>query len=110
MRLAADAAHEFGGIELDRRKPLSFRLDGRRVTGFAGDTVLSAALACGIDTFGMRAGQPLGLGERFAPLIRFGQGGPLPMERTPAIDNHRRPLVVTCCQSRRWELNPQPMA
>lgn len=86
MRLAPDAAHEFGGIELDRRKPLSFRLDGRRVTGFAGDTVLSAALACGIDTFGMRAGQPLGLGERFAPLIRFGQGEPLPMERTPAID------------------------
>ena len=42
MRLAADAAHQFGGIELDRSKPLSFRLDGRKIAGFAGDTVLSA--------------------------------------------------------------------
>ena len=44
-RLFADAAHEFGGIALDRSKPLSFTLNGRRIDGYFGDTVLSAALA-----------------------------------------------------------------
>src|SRR3569623_743761 len=87
MRLADDAAHQFGGIELDRSKPLSFRLDGRKIGGFAGDTVLSAVLAAGIDTFGTFAGTTLGLTARLAPLVAIKGGVPLPMERTPAIDN-----------------------
>lgn len=86
MRLAADAAHQFGGIELDRGKPLSFRLDGRKIAGFAGDTVLSAALAAGVDAYGLFGRTALGLGERFAPLVTAKRGDPLPMERTPAID------------------------
>jgi len=86
MRLAADAAHQFGGIELDRSKPLSFRLDGRKISGFAGDTVLSAVLAAGLDSYGQFDGATLGLSERFAPLIATKRGDPLPMERTPAID------------------------
>ena len=86
MRLAADAAHQFGGIELDRSKPLSFRLDGHKITGFAGDTILSAALAAGIDTYGQFDRTSLGLGERFAPLVAGKRGDALPMERTPAID------------------------
>jgi sarcosine oxidase subunit alpha len=86
MRLAADAAHEFGGIELDRSKPLSFRLDGVSIAGFAGDTVLSAVLAAGIDSHGTYAGAPIGLGEQPPPLVSFKRGTPLPMSRLPAID------------------------
>lgn len=85
MRLAADAAHQFGGIDLDRSKPLSFTLDGRKIGGFAGDTVLSAILSAGIDTAGAFAGGPLALTPRFAPLVTV-KGALLPMERTPAVD------------------------
>jgi methylglutamate dehydrogenase subunit C len=35
-----------GGL-IDRSRPLSFSLDGRRLSGFAGDTLASALLACG---------------------------------------------------------------
>lgn len=86
MRLSADAAHEFGGLELDRAKPLSFTLDGHRIPGFAGDTVLSAVLAAGILTFGRLGETPIGLSPRFAPLVAARGGAPLPMERVPAID------------------------
>jgi len=85
-RLAADAAHEFGGIALDRSKPLSFRLDGRRIDGFAGDTVLSAVLAAGIDAYGRFGDTVLGLTDRLAPLAASKRGGPLPLDRHPASD------------------------
>lgn len=85
-RLAADAAHQFGGIAIDRSKPLQFRFDGRRISGFAGDTVLSALLASGIDTFGRFADHPLALTERLAPLAGDKGGAPLPIERLPVID------------------------
>lgn len=84
-RLAADAAHQFGGIELDRSKPVRFRLDGRRIEGFAGDTVLSAALAGGIDTVGLLDGHPVGMTLRFAPPISAG-GSVMPMDVAPAFD------------------------
>ena len=95
MRLAADAAHQFGGIELDRSKPLSFTLDGRKIGGFAGDTVLSAVLAAGIDTFGTFAGAPLALTPRYAPLVAAKGGTPLPMERMPAVDGAALTTVGT---------------
>ncbi|HEV7276159.1 MAG TPA: FAD-dependent oxidoreductase [Devosiaceae bacterium] len=90
-RLAADAPHGFGGGELDRERPLRFRLDGRSIGGYAGDTVLSAVLAAGIDTAGKRGGEEIGLGERFAPAVTPAGGSSdplqaLPMDRTPAID------------------------
>ncbi len=85
-RLAADAAHQFGGIELDRSRPLRFRLDGRPLTGFAGDTVLSAAIANGIETYGRFRGAPIGLSERFCPPVALKGGAPLPMDRVPAQD------------------------
>ena len=86
MRLAADAAHQFGGIDLDRSKPLSFKLDGIRIDGFAGDTVLSAVLAAGIDTYGTYGGVPMALTDRFGPLVASKRGAPLPMDRLPALD------------------------
>ena len=36
-----------GGSEIDRARPLAFTFDGRRVEGFAGDTIASALLASG---------------------------------------------------------------
>ena len=85
-RLPADAAHEFGGIALDRTKPLSFRLDGRRIDGYSGDTVLSAVLAAGINGYGRFGDTILGLGDRFAPLVKSRHEAPLPMDRLAAAD------------------------
>jgi sarcosine oxidase subunit alpha len=85
-RLPADAAHEFGGIALDRGKPLSFRLNGHRIEGFAGDTVLSALLAAGIDTYGRFGDTTLGLTDRLAPLATNKRGEPLPIDRLAAAD------------------------
>ncbi len=36
------------GGRIDRTKPLAFRFDGRRLQGFAGDTLASALLANGV--------------------------------------------------------------
>ena len=85
-RLPADAAHEFGGIALDRSKPLGFRLNGHRIDGFAGDTVLSALLASGIDTYGRFGDTVLGLSDRLVPLVTTRRGEPLPIDRLPAAD------------------------
>ncbi|MBI4922481.1 MAG: FAD-dependent oxidoreductase [Devosia nanyangense] len=86
-RLAANAAHQFGGIELDRARPLSFRVNGRRVDGFAGDTVLSALLANGVDTFGRLGETALALTDAFCPLAAPRGAKPeqaLPIDRLPA--------------------------
>lgn len=91
-RLPADAPRGFSGAAIDRSKPLSFRLDGRLVSGFAGDTVLSAAIASGIDTLGLHSEYPVGLTSCAAPaIIAASHAGALqhalPMARTPATDN-----------------------
>ncbi|MFC3704598.1 FAD-dependent oxidoreductase [Devosia honganensis] len=90
-RLPADAARGFAGRAIDRARPVHFRLDGRLVSGFAGDTVLSAALASGIDTLGLHRGMPVGLTPRSSPVIALAglardPLGALPMARTPAVD------------------------
>jgi len=79
------------GSQIDRNSPLQFTVDGRTIAGFAGDTVLSALLASGVDTAGTHNGYPLALGERFAPFIAPAAlaqevGRALPMQRTPARD------------------------
>lgn len=89
-RLGTDRRHHLQGSAIDRSRPLRFRLDGRLVSGFAGDTVLSALLASGIDTAGHRGG-PLALSVRHAPTISFAalagdHQRALPMERTLATD------------------------
>ncbi|WP_245424193.1 FAD-dependent oxidoreductase [Methylovirgula sp. 4M-Z18] len=40
------------GWAIDRRKPLSFTFDGRRVSGFQGDSVASALIASGVSIVG----------------------------------------------------------
>lgn len=97
-RLDAKAAHEFGGIGLDRTKPIRFRVNGRRIHGFAGDTVLSALLAAGVDTYGRFARISLGLTDRFAPLVRTGSDSPLPSERLLASDG----LDLVTLGPRQW--------
>lgn len=90
-RLEAGKAQHLMGSEIDRARPLRFRLDGRMIEGFAGDTIFSAAMASGIIGVGKRSGQVLGLDAGFCPPVvpRYRSGGPhwaLPMERTPAIE------------------------
>lgn len=90
-RLPDTAPRGFSGSEIDRGKPIRFRLDGRIVSGFAGDTVLSAALASGIDTLGTKDDSPIGLTSRANPAISHASlaGDPqraLPMARTLASD------------------------
>ncbi len=90
-RLAAETAGPFSGSAIDRRQPLQFRLDGRTIAGFVGDTVLSAVLASGIDAVGKRGDSTLALSPRFAPAIipaalATDTQRALAMERTPAKD------------------------
>lgn len=90
-RLPTHKPHPLEGRAIDRSRPLQFRLDGRLIEGFAGDTVLSAALAAGITTAGTRGGRPLALSLRHAPAIApavlaHDPQQALPMERTPATD------------------------
>lgn len=90
-RLPAETGKGFAGAAIDRGRPLRFRLDGRIVSGFAGDTVLSAALASGIDTLGLGQSSPIGLTPRANPAISHASlvNDPqraLPMARTPAVD------------------------
>ncbi len=40
------------GGRIDRQRPINFTFDGRRYSGFAGDTLASALLACGVRVFG----------------------------------------------------------
>jgi len=90
-RLGAGQPHHLHGTAIDRSRPLQFRLDGRPISGFAGDTVLSAVLASGVDTLGRRQGASMALTARHAPTISFtalanDHQRTLPMERTPATD------------------------
>jgi len=107
-RLPAQTGKGLAGVHIDRARPIRFTLNSRVVQGFAGDTVLSALLASGVDTLGTHDDQPLGLRTSAAPAIsRIGMGNEpqhaLPMERTPAQDgaeyailaNHSSPGFLT---------------
>lgn len=91
-RLVQDGQSPFGGSDIDRSRPLRFRLNGVPIAGFSGDTVLSAALAAGIDTVGQYRGWPMALSSTFAPAIvpekapRNAVDQALPMARVPARD------------------------
>jgi sarcosine oxidase, subunit alpha len=89
-RLPADARHGFGGAEIDRTQPLSFRLNGISYEAFAGDTVLSALLAAGVDDAGTHLDETIGFSEHFAPPVApvATAGDPasaIPMDRLPAL-------------------------
>lgn len=90
FRLAADAPHGFSGTLLDRGKPLRFRLNGAEITGFAGDTVLSALLAHGVLLLGAEDNSSIALEPSSAPAVAS-RSAPdpalaLPIHRLPATD------------------------
>lgn len=89
FRLPATAPHGFAGTLIDRSRPLRFRLNGREISGFAGDTVLSAALGCGLDVLGRLGPALIGLDAGASPAV-VPQGAErsaaLPMDRVPAVD------------------------
>lgn len=87
-RLPSNARH-FAGAAIERRHPVKFKFNGRTVSCFEGDTVLTALMASGYDTAGERGGHPVGLTMRHAPPIVPARHArdiarALPMERTPA--------------------------
>jgi sarcosine oxidase, subunit alpha len=88
-RLEGKLPPELSRPLIDRAAPISFRLNGITIDGFAGDTVLSAALASGIDTAGLHLGHPIALDAGFAPPVIFSGNGArrdlaVPMALCPA--------------------------
>jgi sarcosine oxidase subunit alpha len=87
-RLPAEAPHGWGGGAIDRSRPLRFKLDGRVIEGYAGDTLASALLANGVLEAGTVKGEPVGIETGTPVLLALrGAAGPLlPADRTPALD------------------------
>jgi sarcosine oxidase subunit alpha len=98
-RLPTTTGKGLVGAHIDRTRPIRFTIAGRVTSAYAGDTVLSALLAAGIDTIGTHAGQPLGLRAGAAPAIAYAAKASapehaLPMERTPARDGAEYRIVA----------------
>ncbi|WDR06385.1 FAD-dependent oxidoreductase [Devosia rhodophyticola] len=98
LRTDTATSHPIAGKAIDRSKPLSFKLNGRLIEGYAGDSVLSALLANGIDTLGLHRGHPVGLSQRLAPAaIAVSHANQLaraiPISRLPAINGSELTLV-----------------
>ena len=81
------------GRLIDRNKPLSFTFDGRKMTGFAGDTLASAVMAGGRRVLGrsFKYHRPRGLitlgSEEPNALCRVGSGGRAePNLRMPQVE------------------------
>ncbi|MCD7059509.1 FAD-dependent oxidoreductase [Pelagibacterium xiamenense] len=101
-RMPSPHAADFSAPQIDPAAPVTFRLDGRRLTGFAGDTVLSALLANGIDIVGIHMGHPLALDETTAPPIALkgNEGQPdlsMPMALCPIVEGAE---FITCAPKR----------
>lgn len=90
-RIPVVAGSAFNGREIDRMRPLEFRLNGQLIHGFEGDTVLSATLASGITSAGNHLGNTLALDQNLGLCVKLkgADDAPdqaLPIERTPAIN------------------------
>ena len=77
------------GGRIDRKKPLSFRFNGRKFQGYQGDTIASALLANGISTVNRsfkyhrpRGIMSAGVEETNALLTVFDGNGDVPVVRT----------------------------
>ena len=68
------------GGRIDRTRPLSFSFDGKRLQGFAGDTIASALLASGVDVVArsFKYHRPRGImaagNEEANAFVRVGRG------------------------------------
>lgn len=93
-RLDGALPREFSTPRIDRDRPISFFVDGLKVTGFEGDTVLSALIASKVERVGRRGGERIVLDEASAPPVALagGEGRPdlaMPMALCPAMDGAR---------------------
>ncbi|MFN7940973.1 MAG: 2Fe-2S iron-sulfur cluster-binding protein [Thermoanaerobaculia bacterium] len=83
------------GGTIDRSRPLAFRFDGRKLSGFAGDTLASALLANGVDVLArsFKERRPRGVlsagPEETHALVAVGEGP----RRTPSVRATLEPLV-----------------
>jgi len=90
-RLAFKPDCLFSGQLIKRNQAISFRLNGREIKAFRGDTILSALMAAGIESAGKLNNEPIALDIGLG-LAVFPSGEPqtaltaLPLERTKAID------------------------
>lgn len=90
-RFSGEMPPEFSSPLIDRHRPVAFRLDGRRIAAWEGDTVLSALLANGIAAVGQAEGSPLALDAFTAPAVTVAgnEGRPdlaMPMALCPAMN------------------------
>ena len=83
----------FAGGRIDRERPVRFRFDGKRYTGFAGDTVASALLAHGVHLVGrsFKYHRPRGIlsagAEEPNALLQVGTGAyTLPNQRATQVE------------------------
>lgn len=89
-RLPKDTSARFGRL-IDRDRPLDFTFDGRKLKGFAGDTLASALLANGVRTVGrsVKYHRPRGIlsigAEEPNALVQVGTGD----RRTPNLNATR---------------------
>lgn len=91
LRLSPLAEGPVPGHQINREKPLQFRVNGKEISGFEGDSVLSALIASGITSAGTHQGFPLALDESLGLAVTPAQGEyaqktALPIARTPAVD------------------------
>jgi len=91
FRIPSREGNPFNGHQIAERQPLQFRLNGRRISGFAGDSVLTALLASGVDCAGTHQGFPIALDAHLDLFVRLADApddlsSALPMARTPAVD------------------------
>lgn len=98
------------GRLIDRARPLSFRLDGRVIPAFSGDTVVTALLRAGVTAAGTHLDQAVALLPQFAPLVmhRDGRDAPLPAARLPVVpglDLLSLEGFETVYRPRRWPLS-----
>ncbi|WP_158541504.1 FAD-dependent oxidoreductase [Pelagibacterium lacus] len=106
-RLDGDLPAEFSTPLIDRQRPIRFRLNGRPLLAFEGDSVLSAALANGWGAAGMADGSPLALDPASAPavLVAGNEARPdlaMPMALCPAMDG----VSLVTAPARRAPSNP----
>ncbi len=89
-RFAIKEDAPFSGLQIDRDRPVSFVLEGKSYQGYAGDSILSALLASGVDTIGELGGEPVALDAELCPPVvvvgKSDQSSVLPLERTPLLD------------------------
>lgn len=98
-RLPYDEDALFSGGKINRGRPIKFKFENRIIQGFAGDTILSALLANGIDSVGLHDDHLIGLSEGFSPaaVIKQKNGQErcvVPIERTPALDGQEMLLYL----------------